>query len=189
MKLTKEQLIWIRGVPNRGDEVIGTLEKLGGKNSLRLWGDCDFHIYLIDNMGNIIIISDDHPHIDDYKKNRREFKLPDVTSIYDKEINDAIGDLSLNINYEENNYDAGIAEGFKEGAEWMKENMWFLPSEPLPDIKKPLFVLLKKDTFTNLIITHILKLGGKNCFVDENGSVINIDNVSRWMPVPDIQTQ
>ena len=31
MKLTKEQLIWIRGVPCRGDEVIEALEKHGGK--------------------------------------------------------------------------------------------------------------------------------------------------------------
>lgn len=189
MKLKKEQMVWIRGVPCRGDEVIEALEKLGGKNSLGVGGDCDLHIYLIDYMGNIIELAEDHPYINEYKRNRKEFKLPDVTNIYDKEINDAIGDLSLNINYEENNYDAGIAEGFREGAEWMKENMWFLPSEPLPDIKKPLFVLLKKDTFTNLIITHILKLRGKNRFVDENGSVININNVSRWMPVPDIQTQ
>lgn len=41
-----------------------------------------------------------------------------------KTIEEAIQDLGLNINYEEDNYDAGVADGFEKGAKWALKNRW-----------------------------------------------------------------
>lgn len=50
--------------------------------------------------------------------------------INDKTINAALSNLGLSINYEEDNYDAGVADGFVKGVWWAVEK---LNNEKLPE--------------------------------------------------------
>ena len=56
-KMVDKKYVYIQGVPGKGDEVIKTLEDLGGINSNNLSGDDDASYYYI-NSQNIITRTD-----------------------------------------------------------------------------------------------------------------------------------
>ena len=55
----KPQLYYIRGVKDRGNEVIKMLEELGGKNSNYLFGECECGMYFIGSNNVIELIFKD----------------------------------------------------------------------------------------------------------------------------------
>lgn len=75
--MEEKQKIWIRGVKDRGEEVINTLENLGGNNQHGYTGVHDARVYFISHKGYIAIMNAEsecaHIIMDNYK----EIKLPD----------------------------------------------------------------------------------------------------------------
>lgn len=74
--MKKEQRVWLMGVPSHGQEVIKTLQKLGGENVYGLNGERDDDIYFINHEGIISsTIKDETGRLimDFY----REIKLPE----------------------------------------------------------------------------------------------------------------
>ena len=55
--MKKEWKVYIKSVPNRGNEIIKTLEDLGGNNTLKLQGNRNDAYYFIDSKGRIDVTS------------------------------------------------------------------------------------------------------------------------------------
>ena len=74
--MEEKQKVWIRGVKDRGEEVINALENLGGKNKYGYTGVDDARVYFISHKGNIALMNAEvewaHIIMDNYK----EIKLP-----------------------------------------------------------------------------------------------------------------
>lgn len=64
----------------------------------------------------------DHEQLSEWLKELKDIRTINKNDMFT--IEEAIKDLGLSINYEEDNYDAGIANGFKQGVEWALKHQW-----------------------------------------------------------------
>lgn len=74
--MEEKQKIWIRGVKDRGEEVINTLENLGGKNKYGYTGVDDARVYFISLKGNIALMNAEVEWARIIMDNYKEIKLP-----------------------------------------------------------------------------------------------------------------
>lgn len=77
------QRVYIRGIKNRGDEVIETLKKLGGINRKSLGGDDKYAYYYI-NPNGVITYVYDHEYSPDYllvKEFYKKIELPEIKKV------------------------------------------------------------------------------------------------------------
>lgn len=75
--MKEEWKVFIKGVPNRGNEVIKALTDLGAKNTYSLTGNNEKIIFYIDHKGDICSASDVSETACIIKDNYKEIKLPD----------------------------------------------------------------------------------------------------------------
>ena len=74
------QKVYIRGIKNRGDEVIETLKKLGGINRKSLGGDDKYAYYYINPKGVIDYVYE-HEYSPDYLLVKEFYKKIELSEI------------------------------------------------------------------------------------------------------------
>lgn len=74
--MEEKQKVWIRGVKDRGEEVINALENLGGKNQHGYTGVDDSRVYFISHKGNIALMNAESECAHSIMDNYKEIKLP-----------------------------------------------------------------------------------------------------------------
>ena len=112
----------------------------------------------------------------------------EIKKAADTAVDDIINDLSLDINYEEDNYDAGEAAAirnngaqlFIDGANWSLSHQWVsvkdrLPKEDFDDDCQMVFVKKKIDKNTFIYSTD---------YIQDGKWAINRSGIVAWMPIP-----
>ena len=94
----------------------------------------------------------------------------------------AVRSLDLDINFEEDNYDAGVANGFFQGAFWMLNNVWTHTDDDFPE--DGALVVTKYTTNFNKHIYTICRYSNEEGFIRVD-TCKPFEFVDYWMQIPD----